>query len=225
MPTYVLSKVVRTGADQKVGNLADQDVSGPGAPTALDTLAAEDKLLAVDSSDSNKIKTIVRTAFMTWLNALVMPTWAKVTGRPEAFPPSSHTHAASSLGTTPSGETAAEDKLVLYKDGVFRRPFDPTEFSNSAASNQGGNTQVRTVGVAITTDSLPNVDYTFVKPTGSLVSFLVPISGGGWRRAFAETGADTDSGTYVPQSGDVRGIVVVLSQLADTEITLTPVAA
>ena len=96
---YVLGKVKRTVSGQKVGDLVDQS-----HPTSLLTdLADNDEFVVIDVSGSTKtIKVIQRSSFMTWLNALVAPTWAKITGRPSTFTPSSHTHSYASVTGKPT---------------------------------------------------------------------------------------------------------------------------
>ena len=94
MPTYVLSKLKRSIDADKIGDLTDID-----HPTdALTSLASGDEFVVLDVAGTAKtFKIITRSSFMTWLNALVAPTWAKVTGKPSTFTPSTHTHAASEV--------------------------------------------------------------------------------------------------------------------------------
>ena len=77
MPTYVLSKVKRTGSGQKVGDLKDQD-----APTDELTTLEETDGLVIDDDSGSEIKIIKRSTFMAWLNGIIAPTWANVTGKP-----------------------------------------------------------------------------------------------------------------------------------------------
>ena len=106
MPTYVLSKVKRTGAGQKVSDLVDVDANTV-APGTLTELATDDEIVVLDKSAKRQVKTIARSAFMTWLNALVAPTWAKISGKPSTFAPSSHTHTSGQISGL--GSAAVKD--------------------------------------------------------------------------------------------------------------------
>ena len=65
MPTYVLSKVKRTGTGQKVGDLADQDFPTP----ELTELADDDKILAGDTSASGVLSWFAPTRILTYILA------------------------------------------------------------------------------------------------------------------------------------------------------------
>ena len=94
MPTYVLSKVKRTGSGQKSGDLVDQD--HPAA--ALETLDTDDEFLVLDvTGDAKVFKVITRAHMIAQLNSLIDAGWGKITGKPSTFPPEAHTHASSDI--------------------------------------------------------------------------------------------------------------------------------
>ena len=81
MPTYVLSKVKRTGSGQKVGDLSDQEKPA----TELTTLAADDQVPISETSESGAWKYLKLSTLKTWIaNGLQIP-WGNVTEKP-AFP-------------------------------------------------------------------------------------------------------------------------------------------
>ena len=99
MPTYVLSKVKRTGDGQKTGDLVDQD--HPAA--ALETLDTEDEFLVLDvTGDAKVFKVITRAHMIAQLNALIDAGWGKITGKPSTFPPAAHAHAYSEITGKPA---------------------------------------------------------------------------------------------------------------------------
>ena len=63
MPTYVLSKVKRTGAGQKVGDLADQELP----TTELTALADDDKIPATDTSASGALSWFAPTRILSYI--------------------------------------------------------------------------------------------------------------------------------------------------------------
>ena len=63
MPTYVLSKVKRTGAGQKVGDLSDQDFP----TTELTALADDDKIPATDTSASGALSWFAPTRILSYI--------------------------------------------------------------------------------------------------------------------------------------------------------------
>ena len=65
MPTYVLSKVKRTGAGQKVGDLADQELP----TTELTALADDDKIPATDTSASGVLSWFAPTRILSYIIA------------------------------------------------------------------------------------------------------------------------------------------------------------
>ena len=90
MPTYVLSKVKRTGVGQKIGDLVDQEAS----PTELTGIASDDRVPVQDVSDTGSPwKWFSLSRLTTYLNGVIAPAWSRVTGKPTTFPPSAHTHA------------------------------------------------------------------------------------------------------------------------------------
>ena len=114
MPTYVLSKVKRTGAGQKVGDIVDQD----HPPSALTALSHDDDIIVLDKSAGNVFKRISRANLTGHLNGLIAAAWSRITGKPSTFPPSSHTHPSSDisgLGTAASrnvGSTSGRIPLL-----------------------------------------------------------------------------------------------------------------
>ena len=98
MPTYVLSKVKRTGAGQKVGDIVDQD----HPPEALTELAHDDDVLVLDKSEGNVFKRISRANLTSHLNGLIAAAWSRISGKPSTFPPSPHAHAYSAITGKPS---------------------------------------------------------------------------------------------------------------------------
>ena len=88
MPTYVLSKVKRTGAGQKVGDLADQELP----TTELTALADDDKIPATDTSASGVLSWFAPTRILTYiigklvsLTLTVAALQAKRTGESQAW--------------------------------------------------------------------------------------------------------------------------------------------
>ena len=125
MPTYVLSKVKRTGADQKIGDLVDQD-----HPTgALTTLAAADELIVLDVTGNARVfKVITRANLLTQLNSIIGATWGKITGKPSSFPPSAHAHAYSAITGKPSTfppETHTHDFAPEAVDAIISKLIAP----------------------------------------------------------------------------------------------------
>lgn len=60
---------------------------------------------------------ILLSDFLTWLNGVVAPAWANVTGKPSTFSPSAHTHPVADL----SDSTAAGRALVTGADAAAQR--------------------------------------------------------------------------------------------------------
>ena len=83
MPTYVLSKVKRTGAGQPVADLVDVDANA-NPPAALTSMGSGDHIVILDEDDGKAFKIITQSNFISQLNALVAATWARLTGVPNA---------------------------------------------------------------------------------------------------------------------------------------------
>ena len=137
MPTYVLSKLKRSIATDKVGDLTDQE-----HPTdVLTTLASNDELVVLDVDGTTKtFKVITRSSFMTWLNALVAPTWAKITGRPSAFTPSAHTHSAAEVvsGVFDSDRIPNVPQLLVLPDPADRTITEDAAYTATLPAATGG---------------------------------------------------------------------------------------
>ena len=70
MPTYVLSKVKRTGAGQPVADLVDVDANA-NPPAALTLMGSGDHIVILDEDDGKAFKIVTQSNFITQLNALV----------------------------------------------------------------------------------------------------------------------------------------------------------
>ena len=78
MPTYVLSKVKRTGAGQKVGDLVDQEA--PSTELAAGSIAGGDRLAAQDVSETDDPwKWVSFTALRTWLQGVLSLAAGRIT--------------------------------------------------------------------------------------------------------------------------------------------------
>lgn len=98
MPTYILSKIKRTVAKQKVADLTD--IEPPEASDELDEdgLAAGDQLPVVDVSATGKPwKWLSLTSAVAWLEANITVAWGRLSGIPRTFTPKAHTHTAASI--------------------------------------------------------------------------------------------------------------------------------
>ena len=94
MPTYVISKLKRSIASDKIGDLVDQE--HPSA--SLDELAAADEIIVLDVTGNAKVfKKITRAKLLTQLNGVIAATWGKISGKPGTFPPETHTHDAAAV--------------------------------------------------------------------------------------------------------------------------------
>ena len=98
MPTYILSKIERTGSGQKVADLTA--VEKP--PTELTALAEDDQIPVTDTGSSGAWKYLKPSVLKTWLDSRIAATWGKITGKPSTFPPSAHTHAYADITSKPS---------------------------------------------------------------------------------------------------------------------------
>ena len=136
MPTYVLSKLKRTIEGDKVGDLIDQEL-----PTeVLTAIASADKILIIDGSDSDEIKTITRTNFLTWLNGVVAGTWANLTGKPSTFAPSAHNHSASDInsGVFDAARIPSVPQLLVLTDPADRTITEDEAYTATLAAATGG---------------------------------------------------------------------------------------
>ena len=138
MPTYVLSKLKRSIASDKIGDLIDIDLP-TAALTALDDGA--DSLIVYDS-DASSFKIITRANLLTWLNANVAATWGKVSGIPSTFPPSSHQHAAGDVtsGVFDAARIPSVPQLLALADPDDRNLTVGTSFTVTLAAATGGTT-------------------------------------------------------------------------------------
>ena len=98
MPTYILSKIERTGSGQKVADLTA--VEKP--PTELTALSDDDQIPLTDTGSSGAWKYLKPSVLKTWLDSRIAATWAKITGKPSTFPPSVHSHSWDSITSKPS---------------------------------------------------------------------------------------------------------------------------
>ena len=88
MPTYVLSKLKRSIAGQKVGDLVDQE---PPTAAISELVANQDKIVVVDD---DVLKVMSRANLLTWLASNLSLPWNRVSGKPATFSPAAHQHAA-----------------------------------------------------------------------------------------------------------------------------------
>ena len=237
MPTYVLSKVKRTGVGQKVGDLVDQEAPS----TELTTLHADDRVPVQDVSGSDDPwRWFKFSRLTTYLNDVIAPAWSRVTGKPSTFVPSSHTHSASAIvsgtvdvnripdfpankttsgtfdrGRLASGVPATErDKYFVSADGTYRRPFDPSDLTHGGERGPF-NFSYGFYSVVVTTDEKPDIDWEL--SSSSSIALLIPLVAGGWR--VNNTLGGGLSGTFSPVSGDARGVYVFGSSAALTTTT------
>ena len=98
MPTYILSKIERTGSGQKVADLTA--VEKP--PTELTALAEDDQIPVTDTGSSGAWKYLKPSVLLTWLDSRIAATWGKITGKPSTFPPSAHSHAYADITSKPT---------------------------------------------------------------------------------------------------------------------------
>ena len=136
MPTYVLSKLKRSLPGQKVGDLIDQEPP----TTALTAIASADRILVVDDSDSDKLKIITRTSFLTWLNGLIAPAWSRVSGKPSTFAPSTHRHDAAAItsGVFDAARIPSVPQLLVLADPADRTITENEAYSSPLAEATGG---------------------------------------------------------------------------------------
>ena len=108
MPTYVLSKVQRTGAGQKVGDLVDQEA--PSTELASGSIAGGDRLAAQDVSETDDPwKWVSFTALRTWLQGALQLNASRLT--------------AGLVGTARLGSGTANDTKVLGGGQAWVDPF------------------------------------------------------------------------------------------------------
>ena len=120
MPTYVLSKVKRTGAGQKVGDLADQELP----TTELTALADDDKIPATDTSASGALSWFAPTRILSYilgklvsLTLTVAALQAKRSGQSQAW--ASFEGALGGTDAQPGlalGSGAADRDVALYRE-------------------------------------------------------------------------------------------------------------
>ena len=202
MPTYVLSKVKRTGAGQKSGDLVDQD--HPAA--ALETLDTDDEFLVLDvTGDAKVFKVITRAHMIAQLNSLIDAGWGKITGKPSTFPPEAHTHASSDitdqqdvpdasatergiveLATTAEGLAGTDDTRAMtaagvraVRDALLNSPPAALDTLNELAAALGDDANFATTIAAQIAKRGTNADH--------LTSGTVTLARGG-------TGASTKGG-------------------------------
>ena len=137
MPTYVISKLKRTIAADKIGDLVDQ-----GHPTAtLDELADADEIIVLDvTGNARAFKVITRGNMLTQLNATIAATWGKITGRPSTFAPSAHTHDAAAVtsGVFDSARIPGVPQLLVLPHPADRTITFGAAYSVKLAAATGG---------------------------------------------------------------------------------------
>ena len=124
MPTYILSKIERTGSGQKVADLTA--VEKP--PTELAALAEDDQIPVTDTGSFGAWKYLKPSVLLTWLDSRIAATWGKMTGKPSTFPPSAHTHSADEidsgvLSQARLGSGTADSTKVLGGNQSWIDPF------------------------------------------------------------------------------------------------------
>ena len=137
MPTYVLSKLKRTIASDKIGDLVDQE--HPSA--ALTELADADELIVLDVTGNARVfKKITRANMLTQLNSSIKATWAKITGMPSEFPPSAHSHSASDVtsGTFDAARIPSVPQFLSLPDPTDRTITFGASYSATLAAATGG---------------------------------------------------------------------------------------
>ena len=137
MPTYVISKLKRSVATDKIGDLVDQ-----AHPTAtLDELAAADELVVLDVTGNARVfKVITRANLLTQLNGVIAATWGKITGKPSTFSPSSHTHDAAAVvsGTFDAARIPSVPQLLQLNVIADRSITLDVAYSVTLAAGTGG---------------------------------------------------------------------------------------
>ena len=146
MPTYVLSKVKRTGVGQKIGDLVDQEAS----PTELTGIASDDRVPVQDVSDTGSPwKWFSLSRLTTYLNGVIAPAWSRVTGKPTTFPPSAHTHAYADITSKPSTFTPSAHTHA-YAD-ITSKPstFTPSAHNHDASAITTGKIDIERLPVIL----------------------------------------------------------------------------
>ena len=137
MPTYVISKLKRSVAADKIGDLVDQ-----AHPTAtLDELADVDEIIVLDrTGNARAFKVITRANMLTQLNASIAATWAKITGKPTTFVPSAHTHDAGGIvsGVFDAARIPSVPQLLQLQDIADRTITLDVAYSVTLAAATGG---------------------------------------------------------------------------------------
>ena len=86
MPTYVLSKIKRTVATQKAGDIVDQAL--PTATLTDSTVAGADEMLVSDvSATGDPLKKLTLTNLIKWAGSVISVPWTRVSATPTTFPP------------------------------------------------------------------------------------------------------------------------------------------
>ena len=86
MPTYVLSKIKRTVATQKAGDIVDQAL--PTATLTDSTVAGADEMLVSDvSATGDPLKKLTLTNLIKWAASVITVPWTRVSATPTTFPP------------------------------------------------------------------------------------------------------------------------------------------
>ena len=160
MPTYILSKIERTGSGQKVADLTD--VKKP--PTELTALADDDQIPVTDTGSSGAWKYLKPSVLKTWILNGLQIAWSNVTGKPSTYPPSSHTHNASNIN---AGTLAAA-----------RLPTVPLTKGGTGATTAAGARTNLGLGAAATKDTgASSGDIGLLGAGGRFPSSMIPAQG------------------------------------------------
>ena len=137
MPTYVISKLKRSIAADKIGDLVDQEHPSE----ALSELADADELIVLDVTGNARVfKKITRANMMTQLNSSIAATWAKITGKPATFAPAAHAHDAAAVtsGVFDSARIPNVPQFLSLPDPADRTITFDLAYSVKLAAATGG---------------------------------------------------------------------------------------
>ena len=150
MPTYVLSKLKRSIATDKIGDLVDQ-----AHPTAaLTELANADEIVVLDVTGNARVfKVITRANMLTQLNSSIAATWAKISGKPSSFTPSAHNHSASEVisGVFDAARIPSVPQLLQFPDPADRTITLDTAYTATLAAATGGTAPLTYVATGLPT--------------------------------------------------------------------------
>ena len=199
MPTYILSKIERTGSGQKVADLTA--VEKP--PTELTALAEDDQIPVTDTGSSGAWKYLKPSVLLTWLNSRIAATWGKIAGKPSTFPPSAHSHAYADITSKPTEFTPAAHNqaastisglgALATRNSVGQSQIDADSVGSSEVKNSDS-AGIRTaigLGTAATKDA--------EDPLEAVNSTPVDVNGGSTLTA----GAFYATGITIPNSGQL----------------------